>query len=71
MAQVIVEDTGPGIEPEVLSSIFDPFFTTKGKRGTGLGLAICKTIMEAHRGTMECESKPGAGTTFILRMPVQ
>jgi signal transduction histidine kinase len=68
--QLSIEDTGPGIEPDVLASVFDPFFTTKGAKGTGLGLAICKTIMEAHRGTIECRSKPGEGTTFLLKFPL-
>jgi len=68
---ITVEDTGPGIEPDALERIFDPFFTTKGKRGTGLGLSIVKTIVEAHRGTIECQSQSGKGTTFILRLPLQ
>ncbi len=66
---VRIEDTGPGIEQDTVEQIFDPFFTTKGKKGTGLGLSIVKTIMEAHRGTIECQSKLEKGTTFILRLP--
>jgi len=66
-----MEDAGPGIEPEVLEQIFDPFFTTKGKKGTGLGLSIVKTIVEAHRGTIECRSQLGKGTTFVVRLPLQ
>ena len=69
--QVMIEDTGPGIEPDILERIFDPFFTTKGKKGTGLGLSIVKTILEAHRGTIECRSEMKKGTTFILRLPLQ
>lgn len=65
-----VEDAGPGIEPDILEQIFDPFFTTKGKKGTGLGLSIVKTIVEAHRGTIECQSELRKGTTFILRLPL-
>ena len=68
--QVRIEDTGPGIEPDILQQIFDPFFTTKGKKGTGLGLSIVKTILEAHRGTIECRSEMRKGTTFILRLPL-
>lgn len=68
--EVLVEDTGEGIRAESIGRIFEPFFTTKGSRGTGLGLAICKTIVEAHRGTIECRSEPGAGTTFVLRLPL-
>lgn len=66
-----IEDTGPGIEPAVIQNIFDPFFTTKGKKGTGLGLSIVKTIVETHRGTIECQSTIGAGATFILRFPLR
>ena len=68
--QVRIEDTGPGIEPDILERIFDPFFTTKGKKGTGLGLSIVKTILEAHRGAIECRSELKKGTTFILRLPL-
>jgi signal transduction histidine kinase len=67
---VRVEDTGPGIEPDILEQIFNPFFTTKGKKGTGLGLSIVKTILEAHRGTIECRSELRKGTSFIMRLPV-
>jgi signal transduction histidine kinase len=67
--QVKIADTGPGISPDVIDRIFDPFFTTKGKIGTGLGLSICKTIVEAHRGSIDCESEPGKGTTSTIRLP--
>jgi signal transduction histidine kinase len=69
--RIAVEDTGPGIESDALERIFDPFFTTKGKKGTGLGLSIVKTILESHRGTIECESALGKGTTFVLRLPLR
>ena len=67
---VCFADTGPGMAEEIREQIFDPFFTTKGKSGTGLGLPIVKTIVEAHRGTIECKSQPGEGTTFILTFPI-
>ncbi|MGD8893472.1 MAG: sensor histidine kinase [Desulfobacterales bacterium] len=68
---VAVEDTGPGIAPEVLEQMFDPFYTTKGKKGTGLGMSIVKTIVTAHRGTVECQSDPDkGGTTVFLRFPL-
>jgi signal transduction histidine kinase len=67
--RIVVKDTGPGIPQDMLGRIFDPFFTTKGKKGTGLGLSICKTIVEAHRGTIECRSESGGGTTFVIDLP--
>jgi PAS domain S-box-containing protein len=64
-----VADTGPGIPADQIDRIFDPFFTTK-KDGTGLGLAISRRIMTAHRGTIQVESFPDAGTVFTIHLPV-
>ena len=66
-----VEDTGSGMDEEVMRHIFEPFFTTKelGK-GTGLGLAMSYGIMQNHGGWIHCDSKPGAGTVFSLYFPV-
>lgn len=64
-----ISDTGCGIKPEILHRIFDPFFTTK-LNGTGLGLSISSLILEEHGVGVEVESKPGAGTTFILFFPL-
>ncbi|MBW1897311.1 MAG: HAMP domain-containing histidine kinase, partial [Deltaproteobacteria bacterium] len=66
---IIIEDTGPGIDPGLVGQIFDPSFTTKGRKGTGLGLSIVEAILEAHSGTIECHSDPGKGTRFTLRLP--
>jgi signal transduction histidine kinase len=66
--EIEVRDTGPGIAPERLQRIFDPFFTTK-ERGTGLGLAMAQEIAQEHGGQLTCESAPGAGTVFTLRVP--
>ena len=68
MARLIVRDTGPGIAPDVLPRIFDPFYTTKSE-GTGLGLSISYGIVREHKGTIDVESVPGRGTTFILTFP--
>ncbi|MGC9347996.1 MAG: sensor histidine kinase [Anaerolineae bacterium] len=61
-------DSGPGVEPEIRSHLFEPFHTSK-PTGTGLGLAISYGIIERHNGTIEVESPPGGGTTFIIRLP--
>ena len=66
-----VEDTGPGIAPEVLTRIFDPFFTTKEVgQGTGLGLSIAYGIVERHQGRITVDSKPGSGARFRVYMPM-
>jgi signal transduction histidine kinase len=74
-AEVSVNDTGVGIAPTDLRRIFEPFFTTKtgpdssGQGGTGLGLSVCRDIVEAHKGRIRAESRPGEGSTFTLRLP--
>jgi PAS domain S-box-containing protein len=64
-----VEDSGKGIDPNVLSRIFEPFFTTGKHRGTGLGLAICRNIIESHGGEIHAESQLHVGTTVSLWLP--
>jgi signal transduction histidine kinase len=63
-----VRDDGPGIEAEHLDKIFEPFFTTR-PQGTGLGLSIAKQIVDRHGGLVTVESRPGAGTSFFVRIP--
>jgi two-component system, NtrC family, sensor histidine kinase HydH len=67
--EIAVRDQGPGIAPGVLKNLFVPFFTTKD-RGTGLGLAISRRILEAMGGRIEVDSRPGAGATFTVTLPV-
>jgi len=64
-----VLDNGCGIPEEMLPRIWEPFFTTKGAEGNGLGLEICRKLIESHGGSISCESLPGLGTTFIIRLP--
>ena len=69
--EVRVEDDGCGIPSTQLSQLFEPFATTKGPKGTGLGLAVTWGIVDNHNGTISVESEVGAGTTFIVRIPVE
>ena len=66
-----ISDTGQGISKEDLEKIFEPFYTTKGKHGTGLGLAVTWRIVDNHDGTINVDSEPGKGTTFVVHLPVQ
>jgi len=70
-----VRDTGAGIPPEQLPRIFDKFYQADNQDaaradGSGLGLAIAKQIVDAHGGSIACESTPGVGTTFTITLPV-
>ena len=67
---ISISDTGVGMPPEVQHRVFEPFFTSKGPRGTGLGLAVSWSIVNRHGGTIEVRSAPGAGTTFVVRLPI-
>lgn len=67
---IVVEDTGTGMEPNVLRHMFEPFFTTKPKPlGTGLGLPLCRHIVSAHHGTIEVQTEVGKGTVFTVTVP--
>ena len=69
-ACIEVRDTGAGMTDEVRERAFEPFFTTKGTRGTGLGLSEVYGIMKRHRGRVELQSRPTAGTTVRLLFPL-
>ena len=73
MAVMEIEDNGPGMDEATRRRVFEPFFTTKPMGvGTGLGLSVSYFIItENHRGEMEVESRPGAGTKFIIRLPIE
>ena len=64
-----VIDNGCGMDKETEKKIFEQFFSTKGSSGTGLGLMITKKIIDEHKGLIECVSKKGKGTKFIIRLP--
>ena len=70
--EIVFKDTGCGIPDDVIEKVFDPFFTTKEVgHGTGLGLAVSYGIIGRHKGTIHVKSKPGKGTTFIVRLPLK
>jgi PAS domain S-box-containing protein len=72
-AEVDFSDTGAGMPEEILDKIFDPFFTTKDSTegmGMGLGLAVSYGIVKNHNGDISVSSKPGKGTTFSIRLPL-
>ncbi|MBS3907096.1 MAG: HAMP domain-containing protein [Syntrophaceae bacterium] len=68
--EVKVQDTGMGMEREVMDNIFNPFFTTKEKdKGTGLGLTVSQGIVQDHEGWIELESETGKGSLFKIYLP--
>jgi two-component system sensor histidine kinase KdpD len=70
-----VGDSGPGIDSFEQALIFDKFYRGRNQRytapGTGMGLAICKTIVEAHGGTIKVVSQAGQGSVFSFELPIQ
>jgi signal transduction histidine kinase len=75
MVELIVADTGTGIDAHDLDNIFDRFYRTKtaadaGVKGSGLGLAIAKGMVESQGGTLSVASAPGRGSTFTMSLPM-
>ena len=68
--QIIVKDTGHGIVPDIRDRIFEPFFTTKAVgEGTGLGLSVVHGTVTAMGGSIDVQSRPGEGTSFVILLP--
>jgi signal transduction histidine kinase len=70
--EVVVEDSGEGIEPEALERMFDPFWradSARSSNGAGLGLALAKRIVEALGGRIQAESRPAQGSRFAVILP--
>jgi PAS domain S-box-containing protein len=69
--RISFQDDGTGMNEEVKAKLFNPFFTTKEVgEGTGLGLGLSRSIVLEHGGTIDVESKPGQGATFIITLPI-
>ena len=69
IAEIVVEDNGPGFKTGSVSQVFDPYVTTKPK-GTGLGLAIVKKLVEEHGGTIDAENLDAGGAVIRIQLPV-
>lgn len=67
---ITVADSGCGILPEQLPHIFEPFVTFK-RDGSGIGLPLVQRIVKSHKGTLDFDSTPGAGTTFRITLPIK
>ncbi|HTV61383.1 MAG TPA: ATP-binding protein [Verrucomicrobiae bacterium] len=65
-----IEDTGPGVAPEVADKLFQPFVTHGKEQGTGLGLSICKKIIEDHRGRIWARNERRRGAIFCFALPL-
>jgi len=71
VVEIIFKDTGDGIPFDLQNKIFEPFFTTKDMgKGSGLGLAISYEIIQRYKGTIQLDSQPEQGATFIIHLPV-
>jgi signal transduction histidine kinase len=73
LVEIAVEDEGRGIAPEARARVFEPYYRTPeaaaSAPGTGLGLAVVKSLVEAHGGTIQLDSAPGAGTRIAVQLP--
>lgn len=71
LCEILVEDTGHGITPEIKRRAFEPFFSTKAEGdGTGLGLSICLGLVQSHGGSIDLTSEPGKWTRVTVRLPI-
>lgn len=67
--EIVVSDSGVGMDPDVAAKVFDPFFTTKRQEGTGLGLSISQTLVTRQGGAISVTSRPGEGASFTVWLP--
>lgn len=67
---ITVSDTGKGIDPKELPHLFERFYQAQGSiGGTGIGLSLVKAYVDMHHGTIEAQSEPGKGTSFVVTLP--
>jgi len=70
-ALIVLSDSGPGIDPEVMPHLFEPFFTTKpAGKGLGLGLALSRLIVDSLGGSLSAANDPAGGARFEIRIPI-
>ena len=69
--EVVVADQGPGIAPDARASLFEPFEKGRASTGTGIGLAICRSVVEAHGGSIRVEDQEPCGARFVFTVPVR
>ena len=70
LAELVIQDTGRGMAPEVVARVFEPFYTTK-VGGSGLGMVFVHQIVEEHRGEIALDSQLGKGTKVTIRLPLR
>jgi signal transduction histidine kinase len=73
--QIVIHDQGDGIPGDEIAQVFEPFFRGKRARatqaqGSGLGLSLVKQVVEGHGGSVEVVSTPGAGSSFLVQLPI-
>jgi two-component system sensor histidine kinase BaeS len=71
VVELVVADTGSGIEPELLDHVFERFSRSATTGGSGLGLAIARGLVELHGGTIAAANAPGGGTRITVRLPIR
>jgi signal transduction histidine kinase len=69
MTEIVISDTGDGINPKDQARIFEPFFSGKGNGHTGIGLTVVKHVITAHGGQISFSSEPGRGSSFSILLP--
>jgi signal transduction histidine kinase len=70
MAEIVFQDTGPGVPMELRGKIFEPFISSK-QGGTGLGLSVSYGIVSAHGGSLDLVPEHGTGACFRVLLPIK